>query len=537
MALPHKNDEMRVSVEAIEKAYNDFLKEHNYNIPVQLNIEERHPYDNTPEAIANGPRVRASYQQSKGRINVYWAAATGDNEQILRDIQHELVGHYGIDTFAPLDKRLLLDAIIQSRNEPDLKTTWDAVERFYPTQDKYTQAEEVYAFIAEVPQAWITAQPRATDHDPERLLLDLSHKNTITGLELRRITESVDNGIIAGLRKTQNFRENDYSAFSKTSDALEPIRRIDFAGEGRNEVQDAVKLAVETDPEKFIERFKQLPQSLGGYFISADTFKETFEQYRESNETRNAFNSPVHNSAAVLASAQFRSVLQEKPTDGKNVVVLLTGIPGAGKTSSVLEKGRLPNNVHAIYEGQLATPEVAITRVQQVLDAGFKPFIIVVHTTPERALDNTLQRFDEVGRGASINAMTNIQAGLPAGLAAVREKFHGAIELQIFDRRNSRPSVKLEGWQHLPLLSSEGNHEHIKQRLNNHLESRRASISTDAYDQAAGRPPVIRRQIDFQRDRTGIAGQHESLIHGREATQGNRHDAGITPSVVTSPNL
>src|SRR6476620_3049822 len=109
---------------------------------------------------------------------------------------------------------------------------------------------------------------------------------------------------------------------------IEKIRRVNFEGEGRNEVQEEVAQAVEANPDEFIERFKVLPQSLGGRFISSDTFKETFEQYRESNESRNMFNSAVHNCAAVLASEQLRRVLQEKPEPGRDRVMLLTGVPG-----------------------------------------------------------------------------------------------------------------------------------------------------------------------------------------------------------------
>ncbi len=106
---------------------------------------------------------------------------------------------------------------------------------------------------------------------------------------------------------------------------MEQIRRISFSDDFRNEVQETVAREVEADPERFIERFKALPQSLGGRFVSADTFKETFEQYVGSKESRNLFNTPVHNAAAVLASEQFRWLLAETPQAGRNEVVLLTG--------------------------------------------------------------------------------------------------------------------------------------------------------------------------------------------------------------------
>lgn len=274
---------------------------------------------------------------------------------------------------------------------------------------------------------------------------------------------------------------------------LEPINTRDYTGD-RAAVQAAVIAAVQADPDRFITRYKDHPESFGGRYVSADLFKETFEPYTASKEARNAFNAPVHNAAAVLASEQLRRAMADDSHPERDTVVLLTGIPGAGKTSSVLVAGALPPEALAVYEGQLANPDTAMAKVQQVLDAGLKPVIMVVHTAPEKALENTLKRFDEVGRGASIGVMASIQAGLPASLQAVHERFGDQVELQIIDRRDFSVSLPpLEGWDHLAVLSSEGNHEQIKQRLSAALEQHRsAGLADDAYDQAAGKAPRVR---------------------------------------------
>ncbi len=71
---------------------------------------------------------------------------------------------------------------------------------------------------------------------------------------------------------------------------LEPIRRRRFSEPDRAEVQETIARAVESGPERFFERYARLPQSFGGRFISADLFKETFEPYRRSKETRDRYN-------------------------------------------------------------------------------------------------------------------------------------------------------------------------------------------------------------------------------------------------------
>jgi hypothetical protein len=300
---------------------------------------------------------------------------------------------------------------------------------------------------------------------------------------------------------------------------MEPIKRQQFRDPDRMAVQDAVIEAVQADPEVFIERYGNLRQAYGGRYINSDLFKETFEPYRQSRESRNRYNVPVHNAAAVLASEQLRRVLQLAPDLGRDKVVLLTGLPGAGKTFSVLEQDRFPADVHAVYEGQLSNPVTALDKVQAVLDAGFKPTILVVHPLPERALDNTLNRFAEQGRGASIHVLAKIMGELPSGLEAVHAWFGDQVRLEVMDRRDDYVNpVKLEGWQQLSILRSEGDYEYIRERLERHLEVRRDGISEAAWRQAAGLAPagigqgqpdrmVIREREALAQSRTPESGQ------------------------------
>ncbi len=310
---------------------------------------------------------------------------------------------------------------------------------------------------------------------------------------------------------------------------LEPIRRREFSDPDRAQVQERVAHAVETGADSFLDRYARLEQSHGGRYISADLFKETFEPYSRSKETRNRYNTPVHNAAAVLASEQLRRVLAQPAEPGREAVVLLTGIPGAGKTSAVIEHaevaGELPRHAHAVYEGQMADRQVAIEKVQEVIDAGFKPVIVAVHARPEQALENTLQRFDEVGRGAGIEVMARVQGDLPEGLEAVRERFGETVELRIIDRREFTEPTEWKGWEHLSVLRSEGNHEQIKQRLARHLERQRERLTEAAWRQAAGLAPLPDRRIDAGLDRG-----HEASVPGRAAPQEDRQEALLSAS-------
>ena len=296
---------------------------------------------------------------------------------------------------------------------------------------------------------------------------------------------------------------------------LEPIRRGDFVDADRAAVQDEVIRAVEGNPDAFIERYKDHPDSLGGRYVCADLFKETFEQFSASPEARNRYNTPVHNAAAVLAAEQYRRAIADDSEPERDTAIFLTGIPGAGKTSFVLQDGDVPSNARVVYEGQLAKPETTIPKLQQAIDAGVKPIILVVHAPPEMALENTFRRFNEEGRGASIGVMASIQAGLPACLHQVHQHFGEAVQLHVIDRRDKFHAKALEGWHHLQVLESEGNHEQIKHRLGSALDHHRAAgtISDACYAQAAGLAPLGPNQgLDSEGDRRfGQDGQRRDV--------------------------
>lgn len=247
--------------------------------------------------------------------------------------------------------------------------------------------------------------------------------------------------------------------------ALEPIKRRPFSDPEEAAAQEAIVRAVEADPDFFIQRYFKDRRSFDGRYISADLFKETFDLYRASKESRAKYNNPAHNAAAVLSAELFRRTLADTTCPERDTVVFITGIPGAGKTTSVIVGGEMPSSFRLIFEGQLVRPETTLPKIQQVLDAGLKPLIIAVHALPEDALRNTRTRLAEYGRGASIEVMAFIQGNLPAGLRAVHERFGEAVELLVFDYRDRAKPQCSEGWGGLSELESEGSYEHIKNRL------------------------------------------------------------------------
>jgi hypothetical protein len=271
---------------------------------------------------------------------------------------------------------------------------------------------------------------------------------------------------------------------------LEEILRRPFSEQDRLRVQERVAALVESNPEPFLAQYAADRRSHGGRYINSDLMKEMFTEYRASAYSRNRYNAPVHNSAAVLAAEQFRRVVLDRTEPTRDTAIFLTGIPGAGKTSFALGAGSLPNHLCLVFEGQLANPSFALAKLDMALAAALRPLIMVVHISSEEASRNTLKRFVMEGRGASIESMAAIQGGLPDGLRAIFSRFGEAVEFRIIDRRGTIVE-ELSGWHHLKRIESEGSYEDVKRNLASILdrEFRAGNITPDAFEQAHGRVP------------------------------------------------
>lgn len=294
---------------------------------------------------------------------------------------------------------------------------------------------------------------------------------------------------------------------------MEPIARRPFAQVERAQVQERYASAAERDPDAFFRSYAADPRSFAGRYVAADLFKEQFADYRASRDNRYLFNTPLHNTAAVLASEWLRRVIEDPGDPSRHQLVLLTGIPGAGKTAFVNQADRFPADTLAVYEGQLARPEPALPKIAQALDRGLVVTIAAVQARPEVALRNTLTRFNDIGRGASIGVMADIQAGLPAGLARIHAEFGDRTALRILDRSGTIEQ-QYQGWQHLAILKTGSDRDQTYAQLSNALECFReqGALSEAAYAQARGDEP--------RRD-------HRHLVRewpGRVATDTNRRE-------------
>ena len=268
-------------------------------------------------------------------------------------------------------------------------------------------------------------------------------------------------------------------------------RHSPFADPERAEVEARVIERAEIDPETLFKLYRELPESLGGRYINSDLFKEIFPEYSASPAHRTVFNVPVHNAAAVLANAFFHEQVAAKDPQNRQHVLFITGIPGAGKSTAIQQNMLNLSDYKVIYEGQLSKFEQAKEKIDWCLQHGCDVTVYAFHQSPEKALKNTFARFNSLGRGASITAMSNIQGNLGDSIERLDRLYDKQAVFCVVDLReeNITPQCGKKGIQ---ILKSEGDSDAIRKRLEAELERWRNAgrISEPCFRESAGKRPL-----------------------------------------------
>ncbi|TAL63677.1 MAG: hypothetical protein EPN79_16110 [Burkholderiaceae bacterium] len=165
-----------------------------------------------------GATAAGAYHPARGLLTVA-ANRMRDRSCVEATLRHELLGHFGLNTFLPEDKRAILDTILASRDAPGMRGIWEAVDRRYADRDQDTRAEEVFALIAE--------QPRGHGAQLFDAVMALVNKalravRLTTGetsrAELRVLAQAIARGLREGHRQQQNFPESDHALFRRPND-------------------------------------------------------------------------------------------------------------------------------------------------------------------------------------------------------------------------------------------------------------------------------------------------------------------------------
>lgn len=152
-----------------------------------------------------------------------------DTRDLLLTLRHEVVGHYGANTFAPEEKRALLDGLVAARNEPGIKPLWEGVDRNYGDRSLDVRAEEVFALHCEgiAPRHHIN-DPQVADRG-QRALLETCIERTrvMQAADLSSIACMVAQGLHDRTRTQQTFPEiNELLRKDNTMEPKKPFHEV-----------------------------------------------------------------------------------------------------------------------------------------------------------------------------------------------------------------------------------------------------------------------------------------------------------------------
>ncbi|WP_370550061.1 hypothetical protein NMD68_07710 [Edwardsiella tarda] len=252
-----------LSFERVSQIVQDFEQEYKGNIPIEIRVYRRQEDAYGPQATReNVGRIAGAFHGGAGRRAVSRypdasnalrtaagtlhggrgqvsgdprtdnvtrpsfvlvnAASIRDEADARRTLRHEILGHFGLNTFTPADKRQILDAIMAAQGEKELSTLWNEVRRGYSHKSQSIQAEEVFALAAEQERKERGARS-GRRIIPARVLhavqSGLRRAGLVTGgMRLGELYDAVDaisEGIRHGHRQQQIFPVDDHAQFKR----------------------------------------------------------------------------------------------------------------------------------------------------------------------------------------------------------------------------------------------------------------------------------------------------------------------------------
>lgn len=219
-----KQPEKGMPAEKVQALVDAFQKAYNGNVPLNFKVaatqEELYGKGATVEEYGV---IKGSYHPASGEIRLA-ARNLSEMGDAVETLRHEVLGHYGLNTFTPADKRRILDQLIEARDsEGPLADTWAEIDELYADKSDDIRAEEVFAKVVESEPAKVGKLKAFVD----RLLYNLNAAMRRAGIikaplklnDVRRMARYVAEGIRSGRRQQQTFPASDEALFRRGGDA------------------------------------------------------------------------------------------------------------------------------------------------------------------------------------------------------------------------------------------------------------------------------------------------------------------------------
>ncbi|MDT3239617.1 DUF5710 domain-containing protein [Pseudomonas amygdali pv. morsprunorum] len=147
----------------------------------------------------------------RGRRAVFATANFSKDEEFTRSLRHEILGHFGVNTFNPAEKRAVLNALIDARTEPGTAALWTKVDQLYPGISDLRKAEEVFAFACENIEQHTPADALEGARSFRETCIERTRAMQVS--DLINLTTMVAEGLHDRSRSQQNFPASDNAQF------------------------------------------------------------------------------------------------------------------------------------------------------------------------------------------------------------------------------------------------------------------------------------------------------------------------------------
>lgn len=233
-----------LTVEQAEALVDEFFSEFNKhgNIPLTARVKATQEELYGPEATIERVGIIQGAYHPASRVFTLAAENLSSDVSGRATIRHEILGHYGLNTFSGEPKKAFLQEVAKTRSEPAVSDVWGFVDRNYPKASELTKAEEVFSYIAE------TTTPNSGFRAvKDRILTVLAKlmrrsgiiKSSMTIDEIGREARVIADGIRSGRLKQKNFPARDDDQFMRR-----PLARLSDALDADTTLTDAQREAL-----------------------------------------------------------------------------------------------------------------------------------------------------------------------------------------------------------------------------------------------------------------------------------------------------
>ena len=188
-----------------------------YPVAAQLSYKIRDHQEELygPEATKeNVGTILGSFHPELGQAD-FAASNFRDADEFKGTLRHEVLGHFGINTFTADEKAGVLNAITEARDQPVLRTLWRKIDEWYSDVSERIKAEEVYAFMSERISHDRPVDPLAAEKSFREVCVEASRP--MTERDLMNITSMVAQGMQDRTRTLQEHPWENYDAQRKGS--------------------------------------------------------------------------------------------------------------------------------------------------------------------------------------------------------------------------------------------------------------------------------------------------------------------------------